>query len=50
MLHCDICTKTNNHCCKADIPLDPPIALALIEVSGNSNYENIFGTVSKYSL
>ena len=37
MLHCDICTKTNNHCCKADIPLDIPIALALIEVSGNTN-------------
>ena len=37
MLNCDICTKTNNHCCKADIPLDAPIALALIEVSGNTN-------------
>ncbi len=37
MLHCDICTKTNNHCCKADIPLDAPIALALIEISGLTN-------------
>ena len=37
MLHCNICTKTNNHCCTADIPLDVPIALALIEVSGNNN-------------
>ena len=39
MLHCDICTKTNNHCCIADIPLDVPIALALIEVSGNTNLD-----------
>lgn len=29
-LICEQCTKTNNHCCKADIPLDVPIALALI--------------------
>ena len=36
-LNCDICVKTDNHCCKADIPLDIPIALALIEISGLTN-------------
>ena len=36
-LNCDICTKTDNHCCKADIPLDIPVALALVEVSGLTN-------------
>ena len=36
-LNCDICTKTDNHCCKADTPLDIPIALALVEISGLTN-------------
>ena len=36
-LNCDICVKTDNHCCKADIPLDIPIALALVEISGLTN-------------
>lgn len=37
MLNCEICTKTNNHCCKADIPLEIPIALALIDISGRTD-------------
>ena len=36
-LNCDICIKTDNHCCKADIPLDIPVALALVEISGLTN-------------
>lgn len=36
-LNCEVCTKTNNHCCKADIPLEIPIALSLIDISGRTD-------------
>ena len=45
-LNCDICTKTDNHCCKADIPLDIPVALALIESTPTEDIQS--KTLSKY--
>lgn len=40
-LPCEECTKTNNHCCKADIPYEVPIALSIIARAKERGYTNL---------
>ncbi|MGB1226439.1 MAG: YkgJ family cysteine cluster protein [Poseidonibacter sp.] len=40
-LNCEQCAKTKNHCCKADIPLEVPIALSLILIAEKKGFENL---------
>lgn len=40
-LPCEECTRTNNHCCKADIPLEVPVALSLIGIGKEKGFNNL---------
>lgn len=40
-LPCEECVKTDNHCCKADIPLEPTTALSLIGIAREAGITNL---------
>jgi Fe-S-cluster containining protein len=40
-LNCEECTKTKNHCCKADIPHDIVTALALVAMGEDKGLKNL---------
>jgi Fe-S-cluster containining protein len=40
-LNCEECTKTNNHCCKADIPYSPLEAMSMILYGEKVGIKNI---------